>query len=62
MPEELLSGDDGNNTTEVQISTETMTDNGGWTYLKDTAEVIIDIVTPLDKTWDDYAGEKPSEW
>ena len=62
MPEELLSGDDGNNTTEVQISTETMTDNGGWTYLKDTAEVIIDITTPLDKTWDDYAGEKPSEW
>ncbi|MCK5706369.1 MAG: prepilin-type N-terminal cleavage/methylation domain-containing protein [Candidatus Aureabacteria bacterium] len=63
MPEELVSSDDGgNNTTEVQLSTESLSDDGGWTYFTDTAEVVIDVSTPLDKTWDEYADEKPSDW
>ncbi|MBN1521052.1 MAG: type II secretion system protein [Candidatus Aureabacteria bacterium] len=61
MPEESIS-EEPNNTTEVQMSTETLSNNGGWTYFKDTAEVVVDITTPLDATWDEYAGEKPSEW
>ena len=62
MPEELLSADGGSSDSEVQLSTETMSNNGGWTYFKDTAEVVIDITTPLDSTWDDYVDEKPFEW
>ena len=63
MPEEELSSNEGGNgTTEVQLSTESLSDDGGWTYLKDTAEVVLDITTPLDDSWDEYAGEKPSEW
>ena len=61
IPPESIS-DPPNNTTEVQISTETLSNDGGWTYLKDTAEVIVDITTPLDKSWDEYEGEVPSEW
>ena len=61
IPEETIS-EEPNNTTEVQLSTETLSNNGGWTYLKDTAEVIVDITTPLDSSWDEFEGEKPSEW
>jgi general secretion pathway protein G len=62
IPKELISADEGSAAVDVQQSTDPLPNNGGWTYFKDTAEVVIDITTPLEKSWDDYAGEKPSEW
>ena len=62
IPKELISSKEGNNTVEVQMSTEPLSNNGGWTYFKDTAEVVVDVNEPLGSEWDDYADEIPSKW
>ena len=39
------------------------TNQGGWIYFKDTAEVNVNLDEPLPDKWGkDYAGKKPSEW
>lgn len=62
MPSELISNKQGSNETRAQRSDEPMTNEGGWVYRTDTAEVVINLDQPLDRAWGDYAGEKPSDW
>jgi len=62
IPAELLSRNKGSNEVAVLTSDDPLTDEGGWVYLIDTAEVIINLKSPLDKSWGDYADQIPSEW
>ena len=62
MPSELISNKRGSNKTNAQRSDEPLTNEGGWIYKIDAAEVIINLDQPLDKAWGEYAGQKPNEW
>ena len=63
MPAELISDKKGNTSFMDDVSTEEpFVRNGGWIYHSDTAEVYVNIDTPLDKKWGDFEGEKPFEW
>ncbi len=62
IPAELVSRKKGNNATEVKNSSDSLGSEGGWVYLADTAEVVIGFEEKLDRSWGDYAGQKPSEW
>lgn len=62
LPKEMISSKKGNSTFEDALSDEPLSGDGGWTYYKDTAEVVIDVSTPLDKSWGDVEGEIPSKW
>ena len=62
LPKEMISSKRGNSAFEDALSDEPLSGDGGWTYHKDTAEVAIDVNTPLDKSWGDVEGEIPSKW
>ena len=62
IPVEFISTKEGNNTLEDMKSTETLTGDGGWTYLTDKAKVIVDWSDPLDNSWGKAEGQVPSEW
>ena len=62
LPKEMISSKRGNSTFEDALSDEPLSSDGGWTYFKDTAEVVIDVNTPLDRSWGDAEGEVPSKW
>ena len=62
VPREMISSSDGNNSCENQKSNRPLTGDGGWTYLTDKAEVVIDWLEPLDKSWESYENQKPCEW
>lgn len=62
MPSEIISNKRGANQTHAQRSDEPLTNEGGWIYKTDEAEVIINLDQPLDRAWGDYAGQKPNEW
>ena len=62
LPKELISSKKGNSTFEDALYDEPLSGDGGWTYIKDRAEVVIDVNTPLDKSWGELEGEIPSEW
>ena len=62
IPAELISNKKGNNGCATRRSDEPLTNEGGWVYRPDTAEVLINVSQPLDKTWGDYTGQTPSEW
>ena len=62
VPVEMISDKEGNNNVELQNSTEALSGDGGWTYFKDTAEVVIDSMEPLGEEWESYADQVPSEW
>ena len=62
IPVELMSGKQGNNQVFSRTSDESLTNEGGWVYVTDTAEVRINVNQPLDRSWGDYAGQKPSDW
>jgi len=62
MPSELISSKAGNSTTESRLVKEGLIGDGGWTYVRDQAKVVIDITEPLNDRWGSYKGEKPSEW
>lgn len=62
LPRELISSKKGNSTFEDAIEGEPLSNDGGWTYFKDIAEVVIDVNTPLDKSWGDLENEIPSKW
>ena len=62
IPMELISDKKGNNMATVRRSDEPLTNDGGWVYRADTAEVIINVNQPLDHSWGDYAQQVPSEW
>ncbi|MBI3333596.1 MAG: prepilin-type N-terminal cleavage/methylation domain-containing protein [Candidatus Omnitrophica bacterium] len=62
IPSELVSSKKGSSESRVQRSDDPLTSDGGWVYLTDTAEVVINVDEPLDKSWGDYAGQRPSKW
>ena len=62
MPPELISTKKGSNEVKVQKSDEPLTGEGGWIYRTDTAEVILNLDQPLDKSWGEYADQKPNSW
>lgn len=63
MPPEMISVKGGNNiTVSLASKEETPPDEGGWAYYKDTAEVVVNIHTPLDAKWGDSANQIPAEW
>lgn len=62
MPAELISNAKGENNSSDQVSSELLSNTGGWAYLTDKAEVVVNISTPLSDEWSEYKGEVPSEW
>lgn len=62
IPAELISSKKGSNQTRVQRSDDPLASEGGWVYLSDTAEIILDLDKPLDKSWGEYASQRPSQW
>lgn len=62
MPGELISDKSGNSTYQDQLSTKSLSHLGGWVYFTDKADVVINYGKPLDKSWEDYKDQAPSEW
>jgi len=62
MPAEMISSKTGNNNYVDSTQESGFTNQGGWIYFKDTAEVKVNLDEPLPQKWGEYAGEKPSEW
>ena len=62
IPLELVSGKSGSSVTAAKTSEDALTNAGGWIYLVDTAEVHVNVTTPLDKAWGEYAGQVPADW
>ncbi|MBI4372476.1 MAG: prepilin-type N-terminal cleavage/methylation domain-containing protein [Candidatus Omnitrophica bacterium] len=62
MPAELITDKSGNSTFKDQLSKDSFSNAGGWIYLKDKADVVINYDKELDKAWEDYEGQNPSEW
>ena len=62
FPPEFISAKEGNAEIENIDSDDTITGDGGWTYLKDKAKVIIDWDQPLDGRWGNLKGDIPTEW
>jgi prepilin-type N-terminal cleavage/methylation domain-containing protein len=62
IPSELILDKSGINTVRNQTSSKSFTNTGGWVYVTDKADVVINSKQPLDKKWESYEGQKPSEW
>ena len=62
MPIEMVSSKSGNATIEDKTSQDSLTGDGGWVYIKDRAQVLVDVTEPLSSRWGTYEGQKPSEW
>lgn len=62
MPSELISSKRGSGEHRAQRSDDPLTNEGGWVYRTDTAEVVINLDQPLDRSWGEYAGQKPIDW
>ena len=62
IPAELITDKSGNNSFQDQPSTQAFSNTGGWVYLTDKADVVINDDKPLDKAWEDYKDETPSKW
>lgn len=63
MPPEMISSKKGNSEFVDTPSTEQPpTQNGGWVYYTDKADVHVNIADPLDNKWGDFEGQKPIDW
>jgi prepilin-type N-terminal cleavage/methylation domain-containing protein len=62
MPVEMITNSSGNSDYFDTTSDKGFTNNGGWIYFQDTADVKINSDEPLPEKWKDYANNKPSEW
>lgn len=63
MPSELISTKSGNASfVDIEKSDQPLTNEGGWAYYLDTAEVVINLGEPLNSKWGDYAGQVPNSW
>lgn len=62
MPVEMVSSKSGNNSYVDATEESGFTNQGGWIYFKDTAEVKVNLDEPLPGKWGEFAGQKPSEW
>lgn len=62
IPKEMVSIKSGSTQHQAQRSDAPLTNEGGWVYETDTAELVVNLEKPLDGSWGEYAGQKPSEW
>lgn len=62
IPPEFISSKEGNSDIESIMSGDYLTGDGGWTYYKDKAKVVVDWDEPLDSKWGKASGEEPSTW
>ena len=62
IPAELITEKSGNSSFQDQESKKSFSNTGGWVYVTDKADVFINHNKKLDKAWEDYEGENPSEW
>ena len=62
MPAEMVSAKTDNNNYTDTVSEKGFTNDGGWIYFKDTAEVKVNFDEALSGKWGSFAGQKPSEW
>ena len=62
MPAELITDKSGNATYRDQPSNKTFNNTGGWVYRTDKADIAVNYNKPLDKGWENYEGQNPSEW
>jgi general secretion pathway protein G len=62
IPSELITDKGGNSSHAAKRSNEPISNRGGWVYLTDTADVILNIGEPLDSSWGDYENQQPSTW
>ena len=62
IPAELVTDKSGSNSFRDQTSAQSFSSDGGWLYLTDKADVVINYNKKLDKSWEDYEGANPSEW
>ena len=62
LPPEMISLKKGNNDFINLTSSESFTNEGGWVYFWDIAEVKINYDEPLAQEWGEFKGQRPSEW
>ena len=62
LPYEMVSAKDKKNNYIDASSLDPITNQGGWIYFFDIAEVKVNWNRPLDNKWGTYEGEIPSEW
>lgn len=62
LPPELISSSSGSAAVENLTSPDELTGDGGWTYYKAQAKVVVDITEPLSSRWGTSEGQTPSEW
>ena len=62
VPGELISDKSGNSTYQDQLSSKSLSNLGGWVYFTDKADVVINYGKPLDRSWEDYKDQVPSDW
>ena len=62
IPSELISSKEGNSSVETLDAKSELVGDGGWTYLKDRAKVVVDVTESLDSRWGSYEGKDPSKW
>ena len=62
LPPELISSKKGSNAITNITSGDQPSNAGGWAYIKDKADVVVNVTDPLNSKWGSYAGQKPNEW
>jgi general secretion pathway protein G len=62
LPVEMISDSKGSRLALNQTSSETLTGDGGWAYLTDTADVVLNVTGPLGKRWGSFADDDPATW
>lgn len=62
IPAELISSKRGSSEHRAQRSDDPLTNEGGWVYKTDSADLVVNLDQPLDRSWGEYAGQKPNDW
>ena len=62
VPSEVITSKSGNNSFQDQASSKSLSSTGGWIYLTDRADVVINYDRTLEQSWEDYKDENPSKW
>lgn len=62
IPVEFISSNEGNNDVQNLHSADPLPGSGGWVYIVDKANIVINWNTPLEDKWGKAQGQVPSEW
>lgn len=62
LPVEMITQKEGSNNFTDLESEDPFTNDGGWVYFKDRAEVRINYDKLLGSKWGEHADQRPSEW